>query len=354
MQKMNSLADLPTGALTARLYEIRKAERGLLVEFLTYLGELDRRRTYLELGFPSLFAFLTDHLGYTRSAAFRRSTAARLVVRFPVLCDPLADGRLCLTTLVELRDVLDAERLDEIVARAAGRTEDEVRQLVAALQPRPEPMDLLRRLPPSSPRQAPEPAPVPAPALPPAAAPRPARVEPISEERHVLRVTVGREFVADLAAVRAALSQVVPDGNLERILHECLRRTLVQITRRQRGGERAGAGGKRPPKGRTIPAAVRRAVWKRDEGRCAFVGSDGHRCGSTHQLEYHHVRAFAAGGDASESNIQLCCSSHNGFIAERELGAEHVRLARGRARAARGAPTAWGADNSRPAPASPP
>jgi len=39
--------------ITARLYEIRKQERGLLVEFLTYLAEVDRRRLYLELGFSS-------------------------------------------------------------------------------------------------------------------------------------------------------------------------------------------------------------------------------------------------------------------------------------------------------------
>src|SRR5262249_11925181 len=37
-----AIADVPGPALTARLYEIRKAERSLLVEFLVYLAELDR------------------------------------------------------------------------------------------------------------------------------------------------------------------------------------------------------------------------------------------------------------------------------------------------------------------------
>ena len=149
----STLDDLPSSTLTARLYEIREAERGLLVEFLAYLAELDRRKLSLVLGFSSTFAFLTDHLGFTRSAAFRRITAARLVARFPIVSDCLADGRLCLTTLVELRDVLEEGRLGEILDRAAGRTEEQVRELVAALHPRPEPMDLLRRLP--EPRSAP-------------------------------------------------------------------------------------------------------------------------------------------------------------------------------------------------------
>lgn len=221
-----------SSALTARLYELRKQERALLVEFLATLAEVDRRRLFLELGFPSLFAFLTDHLGFTKSAAFRRTTAARILARFPAIAPYLADGRLCLTTLVELRDVLATERLIEILDRAAGRTEEQVRELVAALQPQPAPKDLLRRLPqpqrstPTLELQVQLPAgadPAPSAALPPRPAPR---IAPISDDLRVLRMTVGRAFVADLEAVRAALSHDIPDGNLEKVLHECVRRTL--------------------------------------------------------------------------------------------------------------------------------
>jgi hypothetical protein len=70
-----------------RLYDLRTTERALLVEFLAYLGELDARKVYLGLGFSSTFAFCTDYLGLTRSSAFRRTTAARLLVRFPVAAD---------------------------------------------------------------------------------------------------------------------------------------------------------------------------------------------------------------------------------------------------------------------------
>ena len=149
---MQNLSQIPSHALTARLYELRKQERTLLVEFLAYVAELDRRQLYLELGFSSTFAFLTSHLGYTGSAAFRRTTAARLAARFPVVLAYLGDGRLCLTTLVELRDVLEEARLGEILDRAAGRTEAQVRELAAALRPRA-PMDLLRRLPESKPAE---------------------------------------------------------------------------------------------------------------------------------------------------------------------------------------------------------
>src|SRR5512134_2437590 len=141
---LDSLSQLTPGGLTDRLCELRRDERALLVDPLWHIAEVDRRRLYLEMAFPSLFAFATGFLGYTKAAAFRRTTAARLLARFPVIADHLADGRLNLTTLVELRDVLAERRLDEVLSRAAGRTEEQVKELVAALAPRPAPDDLLR------------------------------------------------------------------------------------------------------------------------------------------------------------------------------------------------------------------
>jgi hypothetical protein len=56
---------------------------------------------------------------------------------------------------------------------------------------------------------------------------------------------------------------------------------------------------------------VRRAVWQRDDGRCAFIGRDGRRCDARGFVEFHHVKPFAAGGAASVENIELRCRAHN-------------------------------------------
>jgi hypothetical protein len=60
---------------------------------------------------------------------------------------------------------------------------------------------------------------------------------------------------------------------------------------------------------------VKRAVWVRDLGRCAFVGTDGRRCNERAFVEFHHVRPYAAGGEATAENIQLRCRRHNGYEA---------------------------------------
>jgi hypothetical protein len=64
---------------------------------------------------------------------------------------------------------------------------------------------------------------------------------------------------------------------------------------------------------------VKRAVWQRDGGRCAFVGALG-RCSETGFLEYHHVVPFAAGGEATTRNISLRCRAHNAHEAKMYFG----------------------------------
>jgi 5-methylcytosine-specific restriction endonuclease McrA len=77
---------------------------------------------------------------------------------------------------------------------------------------------------------------------------------------------------------------------------------------------------------RHISQAVRDAVYKRDGGRCAYVGSNGKRCGATWDLEIHHADVpFALGGSHSISNLRLLCAAHNKLEAERIFGKDHVK-----------------------------
>lgn len=53
-----------------------------------------------------------------------------------------------------------------------------------------------------------------------------------------------------------------------------------------------------------VSSAVRRAVWSRDQGKCA-------RCGSRERLEYDHIIPVAHGGGSTERNIELLCERCN-------------------------------------------
>ena len=78
------------------------------------------------------------------------------------------------------------------------------------------------------------------------------------------------------------------------------------------------------PGSRHVASAVKRVVWARDEGRCAFVGSGG-RCIERRFLEYHHVTPFAEGGETTVENLELRCRAHNAYEAVEHFGLLFVR-----------------------------
>ncbi len=99
-----------------------------------------------------------------------------------------------------------------------------------------------------------------------------------------------------------------------------------------------------PPHRRTgarepIPAAVRRAVWARDAGRCSWPLDGGGCCGSTHRLELDHIVPWARWGDSTEANLRLTCAAHN-RLAAREMFGERVTA---RYRGVREPPAQYGA-----------
>jgi hypothetical protein len=91
-------------------------------------------------------------------------------------------------------------------------------------------------------------------------------------------------------------------------------------------GEPIGNGEAPRGNSRYIPADVKRRVWERDEGRCRFVGSSGHRCAETSMLEFHHVIPYAVGGKATVHLTELRCSSHNRHEAARYFGLDQLRF----------------------------
>lgn len=106
---------------------------------------------------------------------------------------------------------------------------------------------------------------------------------------------------------------------MDALLAPALKQKAGVVTR-PRGGKSAN------PASRHIPARLKRAVWTRDRGACAFTAEDGRRCCEKGRVEYHHVVPFASGGQTTLENIELRCSAHNRFEAEQHFGASVMSL----------------------------
>jgi 5-methylcytosine-specific restriction endonuclease McrA len=210
--------------------------------------------------------------------------------------------------------------------------------------------------------------------------PPPAAIEPLAPARYLVKFTASAELRGKLERLRALMRSSVPDGDLAAIIDTAVTEKLERLESRRfgrtrtrtkglgdheaaataaghgiaataagsagsgtgnlaRGQERtpvakpgrSGEGGSRAT--RHIPAAVRRAVYERDGGRCRYVDAQGRRCTAREGLEFHHRHPFGFGGEHSVEGISLQCQAHNGYLAEVDYGrkamARHRRCREG-------------------------
>ena len=334
-------AGLSDDDLLAEVARLAASERAATVRLIAALAEVDSRRLYLGQGCSSLFVYCTTLLRLSEHAAYGRIEAARAVRRFPVLLDMLARGELTLTSLCLVAPHLTEPNHLEVLARVRLRRKREVEDIVASLRPTPDVPTVIRKVPGRVSATEPETAGLSAPpqtgtvsdhnsdvhhasALAPqvethATAP-PAAVRPLAPERYKLQVTIAAETRAKLQRAQDLLRHSLPSGDVALILDRALD-LLVRDLERKKAAEVDRPRNLANPRtdSRHIPAEVRRAVWRRDGGRCAFTGAE-RRCDATAFLEFHHVMPFAAGGESSVENIQLRCRAHNQYEAKTFFG----------------------------------
>ncbi len=91
------LRHLKDSELDLRIKSLAQQERELLTQVLQVIKEIDNRRLYLELSYSSLFAYLTESVGYSAASAQRRIDAARLLNEIPSLSEKIENGEIHLT-----------------------------------------------------------------------------------------------------------------------------------------------------------------------------------------------------------------------------------------------------------------
>jgi len=193
--------------------------------------------------------------------------------------EALERGDLTLTAVRMLAPHLTIANYEEVLAAARHRSKEGIQELIESLSPRP------------------------------------------AAATVIIQVALARETHEKLQRAQALARHILPDGNVAAILDRALTLLIADLERRRFASVTSPrpSPGEHATSGRYIPSAIRRAVWLRDEGRCAFVGRSG-PCGETAFLEFHHVAPYAAGGAATADNIQLRCRAHNQYEARLFFG----------------------------------
>lgn len=378
--------------------ELESALKGLLAasarteaRVVMHLAELDRRRLHLRTGFPSLFRYCMETLGFSEFEAVFRIAAARLGQKFPLIFELLEGRQIHLSALHLLRHHLTKQNHRELLAAACHKSKRQVELLVARRFPRADVRPSLHEL---------------------------QRLEPLSPGRYRLELTIDEQTKQDLERACELLSHVSAAADFALVVQRGVRAVVEQLEKQRYGkrgasgrqqassmrrnrtnepeGQRANANERPVPNGgeqgcvmlptnesgrcradeggetsgavqrdvtvgatlpksnglrakareqrpreerstdertavrarKRIPNQVRRAVAERDDGCCTFVSADGRRCRSRRLLQIHHEQPWARGGADSLDNLRLLCAEHNRLLAERDFGAEHIERAR--------------------------
>ena len=274
--------------------------------------------------------------------------AAKVARRYPAVLGLLASGRVNLTTVRLLAPHLTRKNHEELLAEACGKRKRQVQELLARRYPKPDVAASVRKLP--TPRPMPTTAPVPMgastsatvaapravnddlvmggagaavasaaevtgrPAIP--APPRPL-VSPLAPDRYQVTFTATAETCEKLELAHDLLRHAIPSGDPAQIFARALDVLIEELVRQKYAvTSRPRASQGHAEDSRYIPADVKRAVYIRDRGCCAFVGTSGRRCGERGFVEFHHVVPYAVGGRATVDNIELRCRAHNRYEAE--------------------------------------
>jgi 5-methylcytosine-specific restriction endonuclease McrA len=261
MKEMDRVGALGNDELLRALSSIVKRDNALTAELLAHLAECDERRLHLELGFPSMFAYVTEALGFCEATAWRRVAAARVCRRFPEALSLVETGELHLSAVCALGPHLTQENAQELLDSCRRKSARRIEELLAARFPKPDLRDSIRRLPahratpwtepgttpqlahPSTPQIepaitplrthpfTPQPGPVTTPLahssspqtqqMPTSQLPRasaPSRLEPLSANRYGVRFTADGEFRELLERVRGLAGHRLPGGDLATLM----------------------------------------------------------------------------------------------------------------------------------------
>lgn len=274
-QPFGVFLELTDDVLLEETMRLAAKERRSTAQLIAALAEVDARRIYLQEGCSSTYKYCRDVLLLSEHAAYDRVRAARLVQKFPVILERLAEGTLTLSNLGVVGPFLNADNYQDLLAAIENKSKRDVETLVASLRPHLS-----------------------------------------SPEFYQLVLSVCRETWDQLHRLQELLRPSIGDGDPSRIVEKALAFLLAHVEKKKMAKVEHPRT-PRPTSGRSrhVPAAVKREVHERDEGRCAFVGRRG-RCTETRNLELHHRDPFGAGGPTTASNLELRCRAHNQYEAE--------------------------------------
>ncbi|MDR3608842.1 MAG: HNH endonuclease signature motif containing protein [Oligoflexia bacterium] len=298
-----TIQKLSDDALLSHIKSLVREETCLTTEILHHLREIEARKLFCALGYSSLFEYAVKELGYSESATQLRIDSMRLLRELPRVEAQVQSGELTLSVLVQAQKFFRQEaklgrpvsvaQKQEVVQSLEGKSAREAERTLLAMSPQPEKH-------------------------------RPETVRPVTAELAEVRLNLNNETLENLEKLKGLLAHQFPEMTLSDLVAHLAKRALKELDPAQKEVRAKASVGTSEVK--TIPAAVKREIWRRDGSRCIYVDpATGRRYESRHRLQIDHRIPKGLGGGNDLANLRLLCAQHNAFEAARVYGRETIQ-----------------------------
>ena len=319
--------------IVEKLKQLVASERKITAEIIEHIQQIDLRKIHVQMGYSTLFSFLTEHIGYSSASAQRRIEAARLLNSIPEVKNDIQSGSLNLSQLA-------------IVAQSIRQKQKEMPEVQIKAQDKKELLESIKNQNlESSQKIISQTLDIAIKAF--------DRKTVQKDESNRLEVTFTKDQIDSFKQIKSQISHINPSATVAEVF-DYLAKDYLRRKHPMRGGTKRGgeiktvsvaaakssaepktvsvAAAKRSAEHKTvsvaeinnkafvaparqrIPISLKRIVWTRDQGQCQHYNSlTGKKCGSPYLLEIDHIKRVRYGGDNDPGNLRLLCHSHNHF-----------------------------------------
>ena len=264
-----NLKHLSDKNLLSETKRLAHQSREITTQILHHIKEVERRKLFSELGYPSIMAYLIKELKFSEGAAGRRLQSARLLASNPEIEEKINEGSLTLSGLSQAagffqrEEIKNIEDKKEVLEKLEGLTTREAEKTLFGMgteQPLP--------------REG---------------------VKPVSSKFTQVKVNVSDETYNLMTKARSILGEYsFGDSYMSKLACEAIdniHRKKYKLTEKGRDTETTG---------RTPTNSQLRELYARGEGVCS-------KCGSLFRVQIDHRIPYALGGKTETSNLRLLC-----------------------------------------------
>jgi 5-methylcytosine-specific restriction endonuclease McrA len=316
---MMDLARISNNELLVRLEKLAKTERKITHLVLWHINEMESRKLYAEMGFGSTYEYLTKHLGYVESSAYRRIQSARLIKQIPHLAEKLEDGSLNLTQLTQVQKCLKEEKKSgasvsfvktaEILEKIENKSNFETQKVLALEFNQPIQMHEV--------------------------------VTPQRDRSVLLEIPMSEEQMQLLQEAKDLASHILPEASWAQVIAFLAQKHIEKVKGRDRASTQVSPENRNTTqanqhkkqlvlhttqgffakqKRKYITLKVRRELFQRAIHCCEYIDpASGRKCESRYQLEIDHRVPLARGGEDQHENLRVLCRTHN-LLSARQWG----------------------------------